>query len=212
MTPEAEDYRNNGHPIFYRGPSMRPLFRDLDRLFIAPLKEGRIMPGDVLFFYAPDTGSPVVHRVVSCRHGEIHTRGDNNREMDPFFLTRADIQGKVTAVHRRGRSLRVINGPPGLVVHHLIQVTSRLLLKARHMAGPLWRGLVFFRPLRWVRFFLPEIRIRSYQKPQGEEVLLMIGFFAVARRKRPGTLWKINRFFQLVFDPEALFRKDEKRP
>ena len=204
------DHTNKGTRVLYKGPSMKPFLKDLDLLFIEPFKEGTVALGDVVLFDAPDTGDPVVHRVVSITNGEIRTQGDHNREMDPFFLGRTDIMGKVVLADRGGRLIRVTGGKRGFMMHRLVQILWLLSMKGRQIVAPLFHFFVFFKPLRWTRFFLPKLHLRLFKKGQEEDQVLMSGRFIVGRRKAPGGQWKINRFYRLVFSLDDLVDKGDK--
>lgn len=211
MTAEKETPQREARRILYKGPSMKPLFQDLDFLSLVPCDRVTLKPGDVVLFQAPDTGEQVVHRVISFNNGEIRTKGDNNREMDLHVLTFSDIMGKVASVSRKGRPFQVMGGVSGLFLHHLFRASSFLSAYSRQMLKPLWQGLVFLRPLRWVQLFLPKVRIVSYKRPEGEERSLFVGHYPVARKKPSETRWVIvNRFFQLVIDGNAISRKGKK--
>jgi hypothetical protein len=97
-----------------RGLSMQPFIRDGDVITVAPLTR-RSRRGDVLAVCDPVSERLVVHRVVAVA-GEVYvTRGDNtDREDGPAHL--ADVVGRVVAVERAGRRVRLGHGPEGALI------------------------------------------------------------------------------------------------
>ncbi|MFO7650117.1 MAG: SynChlorMet cassette protein ScmC [bacterium] len=193
------------------GASMFPTLDEPDLLEVRPCR--RVRPGDVVCFVSPETGKTVVHRVVSVSRrspaagpprGGIRTRGDNNREDDPWVLPADSITGRVVAAQRGGRRRPVRGGWPGLLGLHgtrlvrgawrRVGVLPHLLYRVLARLGPFDRLLPRRLRPRPVRF---GNRYRAFLK------LLMgrqaIGYYDF-RLKR----WQIRRPFRLFVAERTL--------
>lgn len=97
------DLLASGHAVRFqaRGDSMYPLIRDHDYLHVEPCREVRV--GDIVLVLA-ERGL-TAHRVVSAREMVV-TRGDNAPAADDP-VPREKVLGKVTAVIRDGREIKV---------------------------------------------------------------------------------------------------------
>ena len=98
------DLLASGHAVQFqaRGDSMYPLIRDHDYLHVEPCTE--IRKGDIVLVLAPR--GLTAHRVISHRDGVVVTRGDNAPAADDA-VTREKVLGKVTAVIRDGKAMKV---------------------------------------------------------------------------------------------------------
>ena len=103
-TTVVVDLLARGHAVQFqaRGDSMHPLIRDHDYLHVEPVD--RIRVGDIVLVLA-ERGL-TAHRVVASRDGMIVTRGDNAPAADDA-VPRSKVLGKVTAVIREGREVKV---------------------------------------------------------------------------------------------------------
>jgi nickel-type superoxide dismutase maturation protease len=64
--------------VVVRGPSMRPTFRDGDRLLTLPARPGWVRPGQVVVVENPsDSTHLVVKRVVTAGAGRVEVLGDD---------------------------------------------------------------------------------------------------------------------------------------
>ncbi|MEM7349310.1 MAG: S24/S26 family peptidase [Acidobacteriota bacterium] len=86
------------------GASMSPYIRSRDVITLAPLADEPVRRGDVVAFPRPG-GRLVVHRVIDLDDGRILTRGDAAPRADGW-IDRETVVGRVTAIERRGRSVR----------------------------------------------------------------------------------------------------------
>jgi signal peptidase I len=93
-----------------RGSSMQPFIRDGDVVTVSPGPVGEMRLGDVVAFCHPNTGRLVVHRLVGRRPGGYLLRGDNALEEDGL-IPPEKVLGLVTQVERRGRKVRLGQGP-----------------------------------------------------------------------------------------------------
>jgi len=99
--------------MMYTGRSMLPTIHEKDLLTVAQVeKSGR---GDVVVFSSPVNGESVVHRIVELRPEGYVTRGDNNRDNDPFIVTPERVIGRVELIRRGGKPIPVTHGLCGLL-------------------------------------------------------------------------------------------------
>lgn len=88
-----------------RGGSMWPFIRDGDRLTLAPLDRAARV-GDVVWVRAGTAPGPI-HRVRRIdRERRVCVQGDASIVPDGWFR-QADLLGRVVAVERRGRRVRL---------------------------------------------------------------------------------------------------------
>jgi len=75
----------------------------------------------------PEAESPLlVHRVIAVRPGGLVTRGDNNPAPDNDLVSPELLVGRVAALERRGRRIRVRGGTGGFILasfHRFIRQT-----------------------------------------------------------------------------------------
>ncbi len=106
---------------FYRGSSMSATFRSGDCMIFERVATDSLRTGDVVVFRSEqDSGSDIVHRIISLDEQSIEVRGDNNRSDATETVLRSNILGKVVAVERNGRRLPVAGGRPGKLWASLI--------------------------------------------------------------------------------------------
>jgi hypothetical protein len=188
-------------PTIHVGPSMYPALRDRDVLQLVAYGGRRPKRGDVIVFHSPEDGGKVTHRVISVAGG-IRTRGDSNSEADPGILGADRIVGRVVALQRRGRRLRVRGGWRALL----------LLRLRRAIAGPITAALLHpsYRLLSrsgLPRLWLPakwRARVVRFERPEGTELHVMIGR-RLAGYLRPGkNEWVIRRPFRLLVNEASL--------
>ena len=135
-----------------RGFSMTPFIRDEDVVTIAPMSGRPPRVGEVVAFSHPDCGRLAIHRVVACTERGWVVRGDNCPEADGVVGIE-HVHGRVVAVERGGRTVRVGLGMSGRVIAALNRGTllgrwNILRLLPRRAAGFALRhaqGLAAFR-------------------------------------------------------------------
>jgi len=80
--------------------SMEPTLTDKDWLIFQRVPFGQVRKGDVISFYCPMDGVPVVHRVVErLDDGRLITKGDNNPLPDPWVVSITDYRGLLIAAY-----------------------------------------------------------------------------------------------------------------
>ncbi len=95
--------------LTYIGNSMSPTLKAPEIIYFVPYGKMDVRPGDVVVFDNPLEGRSVTHRVISVTAEGIKTRGDNNNEIDPWILSKDDIDGQVI-IARSDRRYRRIHG------------------------------------------------------------------------------------------------------
>jgi|GEM_PF-5472938 len=98
--------------LSYSGRSMFPTFTEQDLLRVDTTAQ--INRGDVIVFRtntAPERY--IVHRVVAMHSDGLVTRGDNNRQRDPFVVPPEQVIGLVIERRRKGVTRRVRQGRRG---------------------------------------------------------------------------------------------------
>ena len=120
-----------------KGSSMWPFMKNGDVITVSPLSRTSPSLGDVVVFVRPDTGNPVVHRVVGRRGDLLLMKGDNSPAPDGLFPSR-DVVGRVTRVERDGKSFSGGLGPERYLLT-IISWTGILLARL----PPVWSFLRF---------------------------------------------------------------------
>lgn len=137
-----------------RGFSMTPFIRDEDVVTIAPMNGQPPRVGEVVAFSHPGCGRLVIHRVVARAGQGWLVRGDNCPEPDGVVEV-GHVHGRVVAVERRGKPVRLGLGPSGRLVAalnrtSLLERCNALVRLPRRAAGFALRqaqGLASFRSL-----------------------------------------------------------------
>jgi signal peptidase I len=93
------------------GNSMEPMFHKGDLAVTRQASSYRV--GDVALYESPVFHRPVLHRIVAVEHGHYFFKGDHNDFVDPGYVTRTDLLGKLAYhVPRAGNVLNWF-GKPG---------------------------------------------------------------------------------------------------
>ena len=75
------------------GISMEPLFHKGDLAISRPASSYRV--GDIVLYESPVFHRPVLHRILVIQHGRYFFKGDNNDFVDPGWVTRDQLRGKL---------------------------------------------------------------------------------------------------------------------
>ena len=200
VTAETQEYN-------YNGPSMNPTFKAGDRLRVVPYASRNITVGDVIVFRQQGNEGnerTITHRVIAIEARGVVTRGDNNNQIDPWYLQPHEIMGFVSTARRGTNTMEVINGKTGIiyarlrwVIKHADRTISRPLHPLYHQianAGILNRLLP-----SWAR-----PRVVHFTKPSGQEAQLLMGKQVIGRRRPGAAQWQIRRPFRLFIDQSLL--------
>jgi signal peptidase I len=197
------------HYTLYTGPSMNPLFRAGDGLEVVPYRDAPIRCGDVVVHPHPHETRDVVHRVIAITPEGLRTRGDNNSDVDPYWVLPESIIGRVVRLRRGDKAKTVHGGRVGLLLHRLCLMRRWLRMCAFAYLHPLYHRLadtgVFY---GWHKPFVKP-RLVLFQRDCGAELQLLAGRRIIARRA-PGTdAWAIRFPFELFIDKKSLPVSDE---
>jgi hypothetical protein len=121
---------------------MHPFICDGDVVTISPRAVGEMRLGDVVAFCHPNSGRLVVHRLVGQRPGGYLLRGDNALEEDGL-IPPEKVLGLVTRVERRGRKVRLGQGPERRLLAWLARrdLLRPLIFRAWQVLHPFaWRS------------------------------------------------------------------------
>lgn len=190
--------------MHYHGPSMTPTFEVGDGLQVLPYTDRRVRPGEVIVFRHPGKKNNIVHRVVRVEGQGIRTRGDNNREDDPWWLQPEQVIGQVVSVARRDTRRTLATGRHGHVLVAFVRVRRKVRSGLRKLLLPVYRALgasgLFRGCLRW----RAPLRMVCFQRPHGVEMHLFLGKRPVGRRPAGARSWQIRAPFRLFIDEQSL--------
>lgn len=188
----------------YIGPSMNPTLRVGDLLRVVPCENAKMRVGDVVVFVPPEGKRNVVHRVISVDSRSIRTRGDNNSRTDPWVLQPDEIIGRVTAILRENRAVKIHGGTAGRVVAAGCRVRKRA---GRRIVRTLHPGYDWLARTGIFRKILPGLvkpQIVYYRRPNGTAAQLHLGQHVIGRRLPGRDHWHIRRPFRLFVDEVSL--------
>jgi hypothetical protein len=191
------------------GPSMLPTLRAGDALWVVPYDGTRVRRGDVVVFCPPpgaehEVGYHVVHRVVAVEGPDVRTRGDNNCRLDPWVLRVDDILGRVVAVRKESRWVRVHGGLWGAAWARTLAVLRGFDRLASHVLRPAYRWLARAGVFSTSLPHCLRPRVLSFERPGGAERLLVLGRRVIGRRPPGAGHWHIQRPFRLFVDETSL--------
>src|ERR1041384_6278583 len=75
------------------GNSMEPMFHKGDLALTRKSSAYRV--GDIVLYQSPVFHRPVLHRIIVIQHGHYFFKGDNNDFVDPGYVTRHELLGKL---------------------------------------------------------------------------------------------------------------------
>jgi signal peptidase I len=190
--------------INYTGPSMNPILKAGDGLFVVPYGDKNIRIGDVVVFREPEGKNNIVHRVIAVDSRGVTTKGDNNINIDPWVLLPDDIIGHVVSAKRENRSVTIHGGALGIITAFALRTIKQINIAVSRIFRPAYLMLVrsgFFIKLNW---FLPKTRVLSFHRPGGSEYHLLMGNRIIGRRPSGKDHWQIARPFRLFVDETSL--------
>lgn len=198
LAPDLAARRGLDRCFVYRGPSMAPLFRPGDLLFLRPLPLAALRVGDVVVF-AGEAHTAVAHRVVRWSAAGPITRGDANSQEDPTVLDAARYIGRVEALERAGRRRRVLNGRAGWWLSRALRAGGRVSRLLRLLFGFPYRRLrasATARRLLW-RWVAPRFAVISLPSAQGRLVKYTHRGRVVARWWPETSRWECRKPYDL---------------
>jgi signal peptidase I len=129
------------------GNSMEPMFHKGDLALVRPASSYAV--GDIVLYESPVLHRPVLHRILVIQGAHYYFKGDNNAFVDPGYVTRDELLGKLW-IHlpRVGVGLSFIGKPAhagglaGLAILVLLLGGSKVEDRRRRRSGrstPGWR-------------------------------------------------------------------------
>ena len=97
--------------------------------------------GDVIYYTAPPTSTPTIHRIVARDNVGLVTKGDNNRRCDHYRIKRDDIHGQVVAIYRGNSIIRIPGGATGTWLLNLKVARDKLARALKAPFRPFYRLL-----------------------------------------------------------------------
>jgi len=188
----------------YTGQSMYPTFRDHDIVIWSAPENRRLRRGDVVLFRSPNDGRWIVHRIYDVSGTALTTRGDANRSVDEKVIAIDTVEGRVIAVERAGRRIRVPGGWIGHWSGVFLRKYQRWRCLLRHILWCLCRPLTPRSTLQ--RLFSPLIRVRvvEFKKMDGTELQLFFGRRRIGLLRSADQKWRLSPPFSLILDPDSL--------
>lgn len=194
--------------ILYKGPSMNPTLKSMDKLKVVPYNGKRIKTGDVIVFIPHDGHEKVTHRVVDINvtSNKIRTKGDNNNTIDPWILAPHHVLGKVVCAARSKGEIRIHNGTGGKIYALGVKIMRNVKTSLLLLLHPAYRW--FSRKMTFMRVRIKQkIRILSFNRPSGMEYQALMDNRIIARRLPQMREWQIMRPFRLFVEDSFLSEK-----
>ena len=194
--------------MVYTGSSMSPVLKTLDTIHVFLCKDKQIRRGDVIVFSPPDSNDMVVHRVVSFSDQGLMTRGDNNNEIDPWFLSPDRIIGCVVQSQRKNRLLTIYGGTRGLLYASAVRFLCNIDSMISSFLHPVYHRLA---KTGLFRQWLPDgmhMRVLSFNRSDGMEFQLLMAGHVIGRLLPGKNEWFIRRPFRLFVDEASLPHPD----
>ncbi len=183
---------------------MNPTLKPLDILHVVPYHGRKILCGDIVVFADPDNGKHITHRVISVDCEKIRTLGDNNKDIDKYFLSTGNIIGRVDYVQREDMILRINGGFPGRLSAFRVRAIKKINLILSYVLHPFYHMLASSGVFRPMLFFMPKIRAIRLNKNGREEFQLLLGNRMIGRRLPEKARWHIAKPFKLFVDESSL--------
>jgi signal peptidase I len=183
---------------------MNPTLRAGDGLQVEPYEGKTIRVGDVVIFNSPEEDRKITHRVMSVNSKEIRTRGDNNKNTDPWVLSPESIIGRVICAQRGNRRKKVFAGTTGRLYAIVVRIIKVLDSRITLLLRPVYRWMMRIGILRKRMQPLIETQIISFDRPEGTELQLLMGRRVIGRLRPGKSQWQIRRPFRLFVDEERL--------
>lgn len=187
----------------YSGPSMRPTLQPGDLLHV----ERECLDlhvGDIVVF-ASDEGQNIVHRIVAMDHSGLTTRGDNNSAPDAAPIKRERLLGRVATIRRGKRTIPVkgafVSGKIYAVTLLSLKNCERFVLRRLH---PLYHGLAQLSWPKRVFGTLLKPKFLLFSRPEGAEIVMLIGPRIIGNYRQIDPGWQIRRPFRLLIDETTL--------
>lgn len=182
---------------------MKPMLRSGDIIF-AKSSARKIQRGDIVVFSPPGEERFIIHRVVSITASGIKTRGDNNCNIDPGFLSPENVIGKVEYIQRSGKRISLLGGFWGQIYVYFLRVIFRSKASLIIILHPAYHWFSENFILRHSFTSCLKNRIFAFYRPTGTELKLFLGRHVIATLLPQAKRWQIQRPFRLFVDDSLL--------
>jgi len=190
--------------VCYRGRSMNPTLWESDLLEVFPYGVDQIQVGDVIAFQSEGCEEYTIHRAIKVEEHGIKARGDNNDSVDPFWIQPDQVVGKVLALRRGQKLIRVLSGMPGLIWSHFIRTLGQLEQVISTEVHPLYRALSRNGILLSMLSKQYQPQIQRFTGNGRDQYKVTIGNRVVGLYDNDTDVWRIRRPFRLFMDERKL--------
>ena len=190
--------------ISYTGPSMNPTLKAPEKLQVVPYAGREIKRGDVAVFFPPENHRMVVHRVISVGARGCKTRGDHNRDSDPWILSPEHIVGQVVSAQLGNRWRTISGGTRGRLYSLRLRAIYLIASKIYSLLSPAYHRLAGAGILRRCLPHQVKTRVLSFHCPAGTELQLLMGRCVIGRLLPGQKEWEIRPPFRLLVDEAKL--------
>ena len=194
--------------MVYTGSSMYPALKASDTIHVLLCGGKQIRRGDVIVFPPPGGNDMVVHRVISISGQGLMTRGDNNNNTDPWFVSSDHIAGRVVRAQRGNRLLTIYGGARGLLYASAVRFFCSIDSVISSFLNPAYHRLA---KTALFRQWLPDgmcMRVFSFNRSDGVEFQLLMAGHVIGRLIPGKGEWFIRRPFRLFVDEASLPQPD----
>jgi signal peptidase len=186
------------------GSSMNPTLTAQDLLEIKPYQQEDPQIGDVVLFQPRAHNHFVVHRITRINAAGIRTRGDNNGEIDSYFLDRGDIYGRVTAAHHGSQCRKITGGFIGRLTGFSCLVRRNTTKLAVKLLRPVYRAFCPGGILRWLIPVQFTPHVVTFQSDVNASYRLLLGKRIIGTYDNSILQWQIRRPYRLFVDESSL--------
>jgi hypothetical protein len=185
---------------------MSPTIKPGDALIVQNLENAQsqsLRVGDIIIYSNPELMTNIVHRVIKINSKGILTRGDNNNQCDDYYITPKALIGRVKAVKRGQKTIKLAQGRLGNYRQQLLLMGKYcrpycLLLPRAIVQLVIKLQLLYpFQPL--MKFKI--IRIKRHNSI---EEIMQYHNAVIGRRRDNSSTWQIKFPYKLFINPEKL--------
>ena len=191
---------NRENLFIYTGQSMKPLFKEAEILRITPCNGDEVSDGDVIVFRLPEDDAFIIHRVVSVTPNGIRTKGDNNSELDSWFVKQEHIIGRV----ERTGLCSIKGGRAGRLFLSILKGYPRVKRMLVSVLSPLYHRLSEKASLSRLTARIAPLCVIAMDKREGSELQLMMGRHLIGRLSPMSDKWEIKRPFRVFINERTL--------
>jgi signal peptidase I len=188
------------------GNSMSPTLQHSDLLSIESCGKPLINSGDVIAFRLPGRKGYIVHRVVDVSLEGYLTRGDGNREADPWVVKPEQVAGRAVVAWRGMRKRRVASGIMGHMAAWIATTRKRIDQALSPRLHPIYQALARQRILYRLLPVSHRPRVIAFSGKAGAALRLMMGRKTIGHFDEGKDEWVIKRPFRLFVDDRLLPR------